>query len=341
MSEKHSLLSEENDLQFGRYSRAFERVNITEARRIYNKKLPRFIKNLKLKEWQAFQTGNQDYFIFGVLYNAKFMALAQFAVYDIRNNKKYFFQENFWPSKIKLPENIYNSDCSYFGKKISISISGNSKNARIKISANIKATRQNPEIRLETETPFHKNSKNSSVVVIPLKNNGSMYSHKAASLTSGFLKIGKKEIDLSRNSYLIFDDHKGYYPYPMRYNWGTAVSAQETGFFGFNLTENQSTAPEKFNENILWQNNRTYQLPAVEFRRPQGIMKPWTIKDKSGKVNLRFQPVTDNRFKLNMGIIRADYHGPYGYFDGKIEIPETEQTFSGVFGMGEKKIIHG
>ncbi|MBM3149128.1 MAG: DUF2804 family protein, partial [Chloroflexi bacterium] len=67
---------------FGTFSSQFQRVNPLEAPRAFAFPLPRPFLSFRLKEWQAFQLGNQRYFMLVVLYNAKVSALAQFIVYD-------------------------------------------------------------------------------------------------------------------------------------------------------------------------------------------------------------------------------------------------------------------
>ena len=51
---------------FGTFNSAFEVVNPLDARSPLGLPLPRWVKHLRLKEWQAVQLGNADWFMLAV-----------------------------------------------------------------------------------------------------------------------------------------------------------------------------------------------------------------------------------------------------------------------------------
>jgi len=171
----------------------------------------------------------------------------------------------------------------------------------------------------EAEFSADLNEATPQVVCIPFAENRGMYSQKSAVSVEGFLKLGEKKIDFDKSTgFLILDDHKGFYPNPMIYDWCTGAKNDDGNLVAFNLTDNQSTDPEKFNENCIWLGNNVYLLPPVKFTRPDGVNKTWIIKDRDGMVNLEFTPLVENNFLLNLLIIKSDYYGPFGKFKGYI-----------------------
>jgi hypothetical protein len=66
---------------------------------------------------------------------------------------------------------------------------------------------------------------------------------------------------------MIIDDHKGYYPCVMKYDWITALGYAGNGrLVGFNLTDNQVQDHEKYNENCLWLDGKMYPRPDWQLR---------------------------------------------------------------------------
>ena len=61
------------------------------------------------------------------------------------------------------------------------------------------------------------------------------------------------------------DDHKGFYPYVMQYDWVTGMGySQEGKLQGFNLTDNQVRDHERFNENCLWLDGKNVSTPTYK-----------------------------------------------------------------------------
>ena len=166
---------------------------------------------------------------------------------------------------------------------------------------------------------------------------------KSALTAQGFLKINNENFDFHKSeSFLILDNHKGYYPNPMIYDWCTGAKNENGKLIAFNLTDNQSTNPEKYNENCIWINKEIHLLPTVKFIRPEGVHKTWQIKDKLGMIDLKFTPTVENSFLLNLLIIKSDYYGPFGIFEGFIKLQNFGKIYlNDYFGMGEQKFVRG
>jgi hypothetical protein len=155
----------------------------------------------------------------------------------------------------------------------------------------------------------------------------------------GILHIDRKSVAFEKGkSHMIVDDHKGYYPYVMKYDWITGAGYNEQGqLVGFNLTDNQVKTPEKYNENCLWVDGKIHLLPPIKVSRPAGVEKEWLISDRYDRVKLFFIPAANTRVDINLLFIRSDYHGPYGYFKGFIKDDDGNKVIlDGLFGMGEK-----
>ena len=329
---------------FGTFNSQFKRVNPLEAGKPLGMWLPKPFLDFRLKEWQAFQLGNSRWFMLAVLYNAKVSALAQFIIYDKERNKKYLFEKILPSWKIKVPESIWDGSQSFRDRDCSIEIISALAKGRFYINVSIRDQKGLPDMEGHFEAIHDEGLVAPIVVSIPMGKNRGVYSHKCLMPMQGSLVLGGEKIEFMRkNSLAIIDDHKGFYPYVLKYDWVTAAGYDEKGrLVGFNLTDNQTIDPEKYNENCLWVDGRLELLPPVKFDRPQGVEGDWLIRDRYGMVDLSFKPVSMGKIDMDLLALRVKYFGPFGYFNGTIrDSSGNSLDFDRYFGMGEQKYVRG
>jgi hypothetical protein len=149
------------------------------------------------------------------------------------------------------------------------------------------------------------------------------------------LTLANTIIPMNEKSFGILDDHKGFYPKQVNYDWGTAGGYINNTLVGFNLTRNQIRNPEQFNENCLWYDGNLIALPAIEVTH---LEDGWHYKDKHGLVDMMFTPLVNNKQKFHFGFVYMDYQGPFGLFNGYITHPQHGKiAISDMLGMAERK----
>ena len=77
----------------GRYGTPFRRANMLDVSHPFHFRVPRAIKNWRLKEWQAYQFGDRRWFFFASLYNAKICSIVLFIAYDRERKKRYMIRQ--------------------------------------------------------------------------------------------------------------------------------------------------------------------------------------------------------------------------------------------------------
>ncbi len=327
----------QNKPQFGSFKAPFKEINLLDSYRPYL--LPgNIIKKIQLREWQAFQINNCDFFIMIALYNAKKISLVQFIVYDIKNDKKHSYEKKVLPWSINVPNTLYNSTASYTSRNFSIAVEHDLGANLLDIKVAIKRFGKLPDLSAHFVGEHNTDLYQPSVVCLPFTERRAMYSHKSLMPVKGHLTIDKQHFPFKKEeSQLIIDDHKGFYPFPTRYDWLTGMQRLSDGtLLGFNLTDNQVLNQEKFNENCLWYNGVLHPLPPIKFNRPEGYRGSWTIKDKYGMVDLTFRPVVHHAVDVNLLLFRSKYQGPYGYINGFLKMKDGNKVFiEDMFGMGE------
>lgn len=329
----------DGNFNHGTFTKPIMNLNPLDAR-CYPIPLPRVLKNLRLKEWQAYEMGKSDYFVFTVLYKAKSIALAQFIVYD-RINKEKFLYEKIVPSwSVSLPDLTASSAGNYKDKNFSIEFNNEIMKKELNLNVSIKNMKGLPDVKAELHGIYDNKKWEPLVVSLPFNDRRAMYSHKCLMPMEGEIISSKFHAGFKKkDSFMIIDDHKGFYPYSSFYDWVTGVKSDgKGGLTGFNLTFNQVKDPEKYNENGIWINGKLSPLPPVSFSRPDGPDGEWLIKDSYGMVDIKFVPEVQGKVDVNLLVLKTYYRGPLGKFYGKIK-DSTGKTHSvdNFFGMGEEK----
>lgn len=319
---------------FGTFDGPFTRVNPLDARPWGGIPVPRFLKSMRLKEWQAFQLSTDRYFVCIALFNAKSLALAQIKIYDRANHKKVLFERKVAPWAFEVADGLLNSVTRYVGPGASLVFHNRLDDDRIEIELDVEAGSDWPAVKgsivvdAEHITP--------QVVSIPFGRNHGMYSHKCLMPARGSLQIGDEVVSLD-DAFAFMDDHKGYYPVQMRWDWLTAGARTPHGeLVGINLTHNQSIDERRYNENCAWVGGELHLLPPVRFaRETRESRETWRITDAEGGIDVRFDVEMPSRVDINALVIASKYSGPYGNLSGFVTTEDGRLAVDGWFGMGE------
>ena len=322
---------------FGRYHAPFAAVNPLDAQP-YRLPLVRAARDFRLKEWQAFQFANDRFFANVALFNAKLMGLVQVKIFDRETGTKHLFERQVPPWSFRAPPQLLNSCMEYAGRGCVVRFDNQLERDWIDIEFDVPRTGKCPAIqgRLRAlcagQTPL--------VVAIPFGENRGMYSHKGLVPLEGTLTVGAETSTFERGTgYLLMDDHRGYYPWVMEWDWLTTARYNDDGrLFGFNLTRNASIDPGRFNENAFWLDGDVHPLPPVTFARSgEGAAEVWRIRDAHGRVEVDFHVEIPGRVDINALVVRSKYRGPFGTCRGTVTGEDgTSHAVDGMFGMAEE-----
>jgi len=313
-----------------------------DVERAFSYPVPRFVKNLRLKEWQAFQLGDERWFIFTALYNAKLFSLAYFQAYDRHEKRRFGFKRIIPGSAFAFSDSLSGSRVAYRGPgtflEYAIDLGAGTAKVEVGRAGHDRSRRFSASFRFSTGPKLSV----PQAVCLPLGMNRAVYSTKMLMPLEGELVVGGKTHRFEGASAMgMLDDHKGYYPWRLRYDWVSGFGLDTKGRrAGFNLTDNQVRDQARYNENCLWINNRVWPLPPVKVTRPQGYAGEWIIQDTEGMVDLVFVPEAMNDISIRLGLVQSDYHGPFGSFRGLIKNGEGEKVNAELlFGAGEQQYL--
>lgn len=188
-----------------------------------------------------------------------------------------------------------------------------------------------------------------SVVSIPFGENRPLYSQKDFFKAKGYLVLNGERLETDEDSTAVVDDHRGYYPRSAHYDWVTTMGRCETDgerkFFAFNLTRNQSTDQEQYNENLIWQEGRISLLPPVKFThipesRDARHGAVWLVKDEHDMVNVNFRVFGMNAMVMHALLVNIDYYIAFGELSGYVRDENGKKyILDGMTGIGEDKTL--
>ena len=308
-------------------------------------RLRRTARNLRLKEWEAFQLGNDDWFVLGAVYDTKSIALLQVLGVHKASGRIHRWETKVPSTSLSVARGLSGTRSHGRRGDFAISVGNEMASGRLSVDASHpgrpSGSRPLPALELHGVGDCSPGTVGHLVICHPFSDDRALYSHKVMMPFAGSMRIGLDVVELSaQRSFMILDDHHGDYPSPMQYDWVTGVRRNDAGLVeGFNLTHNQIRDPHVHNENAVWRGNEVFRLPPVHVERPKGPMGTWFVRDDTGAVDVRFTPTVRSEMHVGPRRSLAEYHVPYGWFEGRIHTTEVDLSVDGIFGVGEQKFI--
>jgi len=323
----------------GTWDRAFEKVDLQEIRKPYRFPLPRWIRDLRIKEWQSFSAYNDYYVLEALFCNVKMYKMAQVILYDKENEQKFVFRKIKPGTGWQLPLSLANSSVDSHSSRFFFRIHSWLDADTIKLDINIEATRKRPSLTVHLAYNVSRQDVIPMAVSLGFTKRRTMYAFKAHTPVRGDMVFAGKHITMKQDTCSgLFCDYKGYFPYRMNTKICSAIGFDdENRRFGFHIAENQTRETNKNNENALWVNGKLTLLPPVLITMPNGPDEQWVIQDVEGMVDLTFTPKYLGRSGIKILLTRADFFAPLGYYNGVLVNSEGEKIqIKNLFGLGEK-----
>ena len=324
--------------RFGTFDGPIEQVNPHE---IGAGRVARAVRTRGLKEWEAFQLGDDRWFVLGAVYDAKVLGLLQVIAVHKEQATITRWQAKVPSPRVSVARGLSGTRSHGHAGGFSVTIGNELSSGRVHVDASHAGRRGLEPMELHGSGMCPPDGTGHLVIVHPFDDDRALYSHKAMMPFDGWLRIGAEQVGFDpATAFLILDDHHGEYPRPQRYDWLTGVRRAPDGRVeGFNLTANQVRDPDVFNENAIWIGSAVHRLPAITVDRPAGPWGPWHAHDRDGAVDVRFTPTVRSALHVGPRHALAEYYAPYGWFEGSIEAEDARLDVDGFFGVGEQKLI--
>ena len=323
----------------GTWMRAFEEVGLINIRRPYPFPLPRWIKNLRIKEWESFYIQDDRFSLQARLCNLKFFRSAHVVMYDRETKERLEFRKVIPGGAWRLLQRLNNDSVDSRSWGFFFRIHSWLDTDSVNIELNIKRRQKRPAFTAHAIFDLAGGKTTPMAVSLLFTEYRNMYVYKALTAVSGDVVAGGKHIhfDPAKTTGL-FCDYKGYFPYRMYSTWCMGMGFDSRNRrFGFALGENQAKESYKNNENALWIDGKLSPLPPVKITKSGGSESEWIIQDMEGMVDLVFTPKELKRNAENFIFSSSEFENPLGYFNGLLVSAEGEELpVKNVWGTGEK-----
>ena len=316
---------------FGAFDGPIKNLNIIDAKKPISPFFPGFAKNLRIREWEAYEICFDEGFVCGAIYDLG-MAVSNVLMFYDRATKKVTANQTFSAPRKCVNNSLINSTNHLKTGAFETSINNQFQDGKVFIKADY-SPKSNKKIPMKVDAIFTSCAV-PSITVMPFGENRPVYTQKEYFRAEGKIKIGGREFTMNENSVGIIDDHKGYYPLRMHYDWLTGMGVSEGRPLGFNLCKNQTLNPEKYSENLMWLNGELHLLPPVDFEHLED--GNWRVFDRFGAVDILFE--IDDFYKLDkgFGIHSTKYAAPFGVIKGFAkDLSGNKIVLDGLTGMGE------
>jgi hypothetical protein len=323
----------------GTWTSAFEDVDLLSIHRPYRYPLPRWVRDSRVKEWEAFIIQDDRFFLEAVLADVKYFRMAQVLLYDRETKEKLRYLKVIPFGRWKLPRGLANSAVDSRSLGFFFRIHNWLDADTVRVDLHVEASRERPAFTAHLMYDLDKRRVTPMAVNLSFAERRCLYAYKAMAPVRGDMVFGGKRISLnSAKTSGFFFDVRGFYPFSMQSTWCTGAGFDEKGRrIGFTVAENQTRENRRNNENALWVDGELTPLPAVRITMPEGPKANWIIQDVEGMVDLVFSPQEPLRSGYNVILSRADLDTPQGFYNGMLMSASGERLqVHNMWGTGEK-----
>lgn len=297
---------------------------------------------LRIKEWDYYYIGNNDYGIALTIDDNSYMGLGSVSVLD--------FRDATWATKstmtfmplgnTNMPSTSVIGDCHFKAGKLQLSFFNDGKTRRLigKMKNYEKGKDFNCDITLE-DAP-----EESMVIATPFfKKKHFYYNQKINCIRAdGVATVGNKTYTFKPDdSFAVLDWGRGVWTYKNTWYWASLsgkVGDKTLGFnlgYGFGDTRNST-------ENMIFFDGVAYKTEQVTFRIPTDsngkeiYTKEWIFTSSDKKIELTFKPILDRCDNTNALIIKSLQHQVFGRFSGTLICGEKTIVIKNMVGFAEK-----
>lgn len=322
----------EGTAAFGTFNAPIKHINFLECSKPCGSVMPNFLKPCRLKQWFAYLIDFNQGFILSAVYDTGLMMFNVVSFFDKSTRRVQSNMVFTTKKKHALAASLMDTRTYLKAGGFTQEITNKLQDGKCSIQAYCPASKK--QFLYQADVGLNSISM-PSVVVMPLGDNKPLYIHKELFKATGTLTIGNRVFELDEKAICVIDDHKGYYPYHMSYDWisGFKIKGQEDPV-AFNLVDNQVVSPDDYNENFIWIKGDVHPIPPIKIIKKNDRL--WFAHDEHDVVDLQFEIEDDFVKNIHLPFFKADYRAPFGLIKGTIkDLAGKKHSLEGAFGIGE------
>lgn len=295
----------------------------------------------RIKEWDYYYIGNDSYGIALTIDDNGYMDLCSVTLLDYEHARylEKMVVHPFSFGKRNLPSSSTNGDTVYLDKKVTMKFLHEGDIRHI-VCVFPKFGKKGEELKVDI-TLKETNGK-SMVIATPFKKKAHFYyNQKINNLEAhGYVKLGEKYFDFSKDCYGVLDWGRGVWTYSNTWYWSSLSGKIGEDIIGWNLGYGFGDTSAA-SENMLFVNDKAYKLDDVTFSIPKkkkkdDFLSPWSVTSSNGDINLTFTPILDRHGGANLLIMKSDQHQVFGKWNGYFIVGDKKIEIVDKLGFAEK-----
>ncbi len=295
----------------------------------------------RIKEWDYYYIGNDSYGIALTIDDNGYMDLCSVTLLDYEHARylEKMVVHPFSFGKRNLPFSSTNGDTVYLDKKVTMKFLHEGDIRHI-VCVFPKFGKKGEELKVDI-TLKETNGK-SMVIATPFKKKAHFYyNQKINNLeVHGYVKLGEKYFDFSKDCYGVLDWGRGVWTYSNTWYWSSLSGKIGEDTIGWNLGYGFGDTSAA-SENMLFVNDKAYKLDDVTFSIPKkkkkdDFLSPWSVTSSNGDINLTFTPILDRHGGANLLIMKSDQHQVFGKWNGYFIVEDKKIEIIDKLGFAEK-----
>ena len=265
----------------------------------------------RIKEWDYYYIGNQDYGLCLTLSDAGFVSCLSVSHLEFGENPVQFNDSElgFFPlGKLNLPPSSVSGDvCATVGT-CSLNFKNDGKTRRLSGSYDNYC---NSKKALVFDVTLTEIPEESMVIATPFDKDKHFYYNQKINCmrADGFFEFDGKRYEFNREngSLATLDWGRGVWTYDNTWYWGSGQMVLDGGdVFGFN---------------IGYGFGKSHKLEDITFNIPKengkfNYMKPWTFTSSDGRFEMEFKPIIDRQAPVDVKVICMLPHQVFGLISG-------------------------
>lgn len=295
---------------------------------------------LRIKEWDYYYVGNNDYGIALTIADNSYMSLVSVSILDFKN--KWFITKSSMgfmsKGKIGLPSTSKIGDIHYQDKRYKMDFLNDGKERRLIVHVDNYHNGQN----FDCDVTLLESGEDSMVIATPFKKDKHFYYNQKINClkAKGSATYDGKVYSLD-DCYGVLDWGRGVWTYSNTWYWAS-MSGESNGVpIGFNLGYGFGDTSAA-SENVFFYDGKAYKLEDVLFNIPGdgtkkiNYMEPWHFTSIDGSIDMIFTPIIDRCDLTDVLVIKSLQHQVFGTYKGHVIIDGKKVEFDNMLGFAEK-----
>lgn len=295
---------------------------------------------LRIKEWDYYYVGNNDYGIALTIADNSYMSLVSVSILDFKN--KWFITKSSMgfmsKGKIGLPSTSKIGDIHYQDKRYKMDFLNDGKERRLIVHVDNYHNGQN----FDCDVTLLESGEDSMVIATPFKKDKHFYYNQKINClkAKGSATYNGKVYSLD-DCYGVLDWGRGVWTYSNTWYWAS-MSGESNGVpIGFNLGYGFGDTSAA-SENVFFYDGKAYKLEDVSFNIPGdgtkkiNYMEPWHFTSLDGSIDMIFTPIIDRCDLTDVLVIKSLQHQVFGTYKGHVIIDGKKVEFDNMLGFAEK-----